>query len=335
MSRKVKLGIIGCGGHMFEFLYNTLKWAPPVTTAAVCDADEARLERFASVYNVPGRYMDYNEMLAKESLDAVLIAINETVHYDAAKAAMLAGAHVFVEKTPAMNTQQALELADTQRRTGRYTMVGFNRRYMTAYAMAKEISSRSEFGGIRMYQSHFNTSPYRDEAFFKINHVIHHIDLARFMLGEIRLTHVERVSLSERMVGFAISLRSEGGAIGTIQSGSLLDELYPMERLELIGSRRNIVVDNVKSLVYNRPPVERKDKFQPFTLAEGGDALVWNPSHGFYPRISYHGYEDEIHHFISAVAENRKPEPCIDDSVETMRLLDQLEALLLTAEQGV
>jgi hypothetical protein len=34
----------------------------------------------------------------------------------------------------------------------------------------------------------------------------------------------------------------------------MLDEAYPIERLELVGSGRNVVVDSVKSLVYNRPP---------------------------------------------------------------------------------
>jgi len=178
-----------------------------------------------------------------------------------------------------------------------------------------------------MYQSQFNTSPYRNDAFFKLNHIIHHLDLARFLLGEIELTQVQRVTVSEQMVGYTISLHSEKGAIGTIQSGSLLDESYPIERLELIGNRRNIVVDNVKNLTYNRPP-QPKDKFKPFTLSDGADTLMWNVSHGLYPRFSYHGYEDEIYYFLTSIREGRKPEPSIEDSVKTMKLLDQLEALI-------
>lgn len=47
-----------------------------------------------------------------------------------------------------------------------------------------------------MYQSQFNTSPYRNDAFFKLNHIIHHLDLARFLLGELEITQVQRVALS-------------------------------------------------------------------------------------------------------------------------------------------
>ncbi len=327
MGTVLRIGIVGCGGHMYEFLYNCLKWVPDVSVLAVCDIDESKLDRFTAMYSIPSRYTDYNEMFAKESLDAIIVVINETEHYAVAKAAMLAGIHVFVEKTPGNNTQEAEELAFIQQQTGKTTMVGFNRRFMTSYAMAKEISQRAEFGDILMYQSQFNTSPYRNDAFFKLNHIIHHLDLARFLLGELEITHVQRVALNERMVGYTISIRSEKGAIGTIQSGSLLDEMYPIERLELIGNRRNIVVDNVKSLVYNRPP-QPKDKFKPYTLTDGGDSLTWNMSHGLYPRFSYHGYEDEIYYFLTCVREGRSPEPSIADSVNTMKLLDQLEAHL-------
>ena len=331
MERKLKVGIVGCGGHMFEFLYNALKWAPPVDVVSVCDIDTAKLDRFTSFYNIPKRYTDYKEMFEREGLDAAICVVNESTHYEVAKAAMKAGTNIFVEKTPTATTAQAEELTRIQRDTGKVTMVGFNRRYMTSYLLAREITQRPEFGSIHLYQSQFHASPYRSEAYFKINHIIHHLDLARFLMGEIHLTHVERKALDDRMVAFAISFKSENGAIGTIHSASLLDELYPMERLELLGSRRNIVVDNAKGIVYNRPPGERKELYKPYRLVEGGDALEWNPSHGTYPRYSHHGYENEIHHFISSVESGKRPEPTIEDSVKTMRLLDELEGLLAGA----
>jgi len=328
MGKQPRIGIVGCGGHMFEFLYHTLKWAPPATVAAACDVDERKLDRFTAFYNVPNRYTDVRDMLENESLDAVIVAVHETAHFDIVKAALASGIDVFVEKTPCYTTAQAEELVDLQRRTGKTAMVGFNRRFMTAYVMAKEISSRPEFGEVLMYQSQFHANPYKSDERYKINHIVHHLDLARYLLGDLRLTHVERVALDDQRVGYAISFRSAKGAIGTIQSAALLDELYPMERLELIGDRRNIVVDNVKGLVYNRPIKQRKEAFAPFALSDDSDALVWNPSHGYYPRFSHHGYENEIHYFIDCVANGRKPEPNMEDSIHTMRLLDELEALL-------
>jgi predicted dehydrogenase len=331
MEKKLRVGIVGCGKHMFEFIYTCLRWTQQVQVVAVCDIDEAKLNRFSNYYNIPQTYTDYNEMIAKESLDAIVCVINEQMHYEVAKAALLAGIDIFVEKTPSSTSQQAEELIELQKQSGKTAMVGFNRRFMTSYVMAKEIVSRPEFGGIHMYQSQFNTTPYKSEAYFKLNHVIHHLDLARFMMGEIKLTQVQRVFIDDKRVGYTISFRSESGGIGTIQSGSLLDELYPMERLELIGDRQNVVVDNVKNLVYNRPPSQKKDQFKPYALLEGGDTLSWNTSHGLYPKHSYHGYEDELVYFIDCLMNGRKPEPNYEDAVQTMRLLEDMEVLL--AEQ--
>ncbi len=333
MSQMFRVGIVGCGNHVYEFLLESLKWTPAAHVVAACDPDPARLQRLTDFYNVPGRYPDIRDMLASENLDAVVVAVGHGKNAAIVQAALAGGVHVFVEKTPCNSVAEAQALAAAQRRSGKALMVGFNRRFMTAYALAREVAHRDEFGQVRMYHSQFHATPYRSEALLKLNHVIHHIDLARFILGEIHLTHADRIRLDDQHVGLNISFRSEAGAIGVIQSASMLDEVYPMERLELIGDRRNIVVDNVKGFIYNRPPVTRKDKYVPLRIEDGGDALVWNPSHGFYPRYSHHGYENELRHFFDSLAQSVMPQPDIHDSVKTMMLLDELEALLQPADQ--
>lgn len=35
MNIKLRIGIVGCGGHMYEFLYNCLKWVPDVSVLAI------------------------------------------------------------------------------------------------------------------------------------------------------------------------------------------------------------------------------------------------------------------------------------------------------------
>jgi len=125
-------------------------------------------------------------------------------------------------------------------------------------------------------------------------------------------------------IGYNISFRSQTGAIGIIQSASILDEIYPMERLEIVGDRRNIVVDNIKNFIYNRPPVSSKQNYEPFAIDDAGDALVWNPSHGDYPRYSHHGYENGLRYFFDCLQAGKLPQPDIHDSVRTMELIDQL-----------
>ncbi|MES2171191.1 MAG: Gfo/Idh/MocA family oxidoreductase [Actinomycetota bacterium] len=325
-SAPTRIGIIGLGKHTFQTYYNSLRWAPDHDVVVAVDIDPQKIAQFTKLYAVPKTYTDYADAFANEELDAVLIQVGHAANFPIIRAALEAGVHVFVEKTPVLNTAQADELIALQGKTGKWVMVGWNRRFMTSYLMAKEIIGRDEFGGVRAYQSQFHATPYDEDA-FKINHIIHHFDLARWLLGEIRLTHAQHVEFGDRLHAYTISFESESGAIGTIQAASMLDELYPMERLELVGDRRNIVVDNVKNLVYNRPPV-RKETFEPFALEDSSDALVWNQSHGYYPRFTNHGYENELHYFVSSIRAGIEPQPNLADSRRTLALVDGLDRLL-------
>src|SRR5659263_641296 len=142
MSEFVRLALIGCGRHMYSRIYDYMKDLP-VELVAICDIDKVMLERFEKKYNVGKTYTDYREMLKKEKPDAVMCIANPQVHYEVARDCLLSGVNVFVEKTPCVSLEQAQELYSIQKITGRYAMVGFNRRFATAYIMAKEIIGRS------------------------------------------------------------------------------------------------------------------------------------------------------------------------------------------------
>ena len=53
---------------------------------------------------------DFDEMLADESLDAVVVATPVPTHYELARRALAAGKHVFVEKPPAMRADEMEDL---------------------------------------------------------------------------------------------------------------------------------------------------------------------------------------------------------------------------------
>lgn len=321
-----RIGVVGLGKHTFQTWYNSLRWAPEHEVVAAVDIDPAKLEQFTRFYAVPNAFTDYREAFAKVPMDAVMIQAGHKVNFPIIKAALEAGLHVFVEKTPAASAAEIDELLEVQRASGKSVMVGWNRRFTTSYMMAKEIIAREEFGPTVMYQSQFHATPYVEDAFV-LNHIVHHLDLARWLLGEITLTSAQYRRHGDRLQAYTISFESQSGTLGTIQSASTLDELYPMERLELVGHLRNIVIDNVKGLVYNRPPV-RKETFETFTLEDTSDALVWNPSHGYYPRFTNHGYENELHHFITEIRAGRNPQPDLADSRKTLALVDDLSALI-------
>lgn len=103
-SNKITLGIIGTGGKgtggMRNFMSN-----PAAEVVAVCDVNRRHMEQAARIAKVPveRQYGDFRELLARDDIDAVLVASPDHWHVLHAKAAVEAGKDVYCEK-PLSNT---------------------------------------------------------------------------------------------------------------------------------------------------------------------------------------------------------------------------------------
>ena len=76
----------------------------------LCDLDGELRDRFAQRYPAAHVTASFEEMLADESLDAVIVATPVPTHYALAKQTLEAGKHVLVEKPPAMRAAEMDEL---------------------------------------------------------------------------------------------------------------------------------------------------------------------------------------------------------------------------------
>jgi predicted dehydrogenase len=337
MSETIRLAAVGLGRHMREVLIPALVKGAPYELVGACDTDQDKVASFRRIFSVGAGFTDHREMFDAVALDAVLIAVGHDSNGPIIAEALRHGAHVFVEKTPVRTAGEADELTELARSVGRQVMVGFNRRFMDPYAQARRLAAAPAFGGVRLFQSQFHAGPYGEDAFI-VNHVIHHFDLARFLLGEVDITHASRVRVGERMDAYTISLASRapaGGsgprAIGTIQATSLMDARYPVERLELVGVGGNIVVDNLGDVVYHPPTTSDGT---PVGGAVAVPGSRWEPSKHRPPHRNLAGYEDELAEFLDAVRAGRRPEPDLADARRTLDLIDQLYAHLRSGSPG-
>lgn len=103
-SERIALGVIGTGGKGTGGMKNFMSQSP-AEVVAVCDVNRQRLQAAAKAAKVPGerQFTDFRELLAREDIDAVLIASPDHWHVLQAKAAVEAGKDVYCEK-PLSNT---------------------------------------------------------------------------------------------------------------------------------------------------------------------------------------------------------------------------------------
>ena len=110
MSKKAKIGVIGAGwwatiNHIPALIANT-----NVQLAGVCRLGEQELEEVRQQFDFPHATTDYHELLNHVEMDGVIISSPHFMHYDQAKAALLKGLNVLVEKPFTTNADQAREL---------------------------------------------------------------------------------------------------------------------------------------------------------------------------------------------------------------------------------
>jgi len=152
-SDELRVAFIGCGKQQ-EVLFNAMKNIPGLHYAAVCDIMKLRVGSAASRVNaafgyLPARYLDAEEMLAKEKdLDAVVVATPDFWHARHTIWALEAGNHVYCEKMMSNDIEDARSMVRAMERTGKLCQIGHQRRSNPRYRYTlQELVNKHELCG--------------------------------------------------------------------------------------------------------------------------------------------------------------------------------------------
>jgi predicted dehydrogenase len=165
----VRAGIIGVGGEGKTLLGQIQKgW---IDLRAITDINPthaaAAAEGLAGKgWAKPTVYTEFKDMLAKEDLEAVIIATPLWTHADIAVACMEAGKHVLCEKMMAYDVASCQRMLDTSRKTGRILEIGYQRFYCPAYQSSyADLIKTGKLGDIFYIKTlwHRNASWRKDE----------------------------------------------------------------------------------------------------------------------------------------------------------------------------
>lgn len=96
------------------------------------------------------------EVLGNSKIELVVIASPNTTHFAYAKAAMLAGKHVVVEKPFTNTADEAKELINLSESTGKICAVFHNRRYVADFLTMKSILDKGLIGEPREFFAHYD-----------------------------------------------------------------------------------------------------------------------------------------------------------------------------------
>ncbi len=153
---KIQIGVLGTGARAQE-LMRALLFLPGVEIVAVVDAYKGRVER--AIERTAGRakaYKDYRDILAKKSIDAVIVATPDHWHKRMAVEAMEAGKDVYCEKPLTYRSAEGVEIIAAAKAGGRIVQVGSQGMSSPIQHKAKELIRDGRLGQITMIRAAYN-----------------------------------------------------------------------------------------------------------------------------------------------------------------------------------
>lgn len=299
-------GNIGAGGHLPTYAH-----VPEAELVAVCDAVE-ELAHAAAECSGATVYTDYQQFLARDDIDMVDICLPTYLHAQAAIAAMEAGKHVLCEKPMAHTLEDADAMIEAAQANGVKLMIGQVRHFDLRYASIKAQLDAGKVGRpvfIRRAERQF--LPFPSDAWqwdqkrgggVILDIGVHATDLFRWLFGQeaVEVYAVARsVREAAREAGSfdhaMITCKFDGGGVGFAETSWAYPNgfggtLYA--QLDVVGTEGKIQYadkDTNPMLAYT---------------TEKGHEL---PRYSKFMSTTEYAFEEEIHHFVRCVLDDREP----------------------------
>jgi predicted dehydrogenase len=287
----------------------------------LCDASEERRAEFAERYPDAKVTGAFDELLAADDVDAVVIATPVPTHYPLARAALEAGKHVFVEKPPAMRVAEMEELVGLAEARSLVLMPGHLLLYHPGVQKLKELVDEGELGEVLVvYGNRQNLGKIRKDENALWSLGVHDLSVILYLIQEeiVEAAAHGHAFLNEGVEDVVFCyLRFASGKIAHMHL-SWLDP-HKMRRLTVVGRDKMAVFDDMeldrKITVYDKAPEEPSDSYGEWRTRTGDT---------FSPKISNaEPLKLECAHFVQLVQEGWDGQE-MRDGLEVVRALELL-----------
>lgn len=152
----IQIALIGAGGQG-QFDTRIAAQVPGVKVVAAADCYNGRLEHSKELWgNDIFTTRDYQEILVRKDIDAVIVGTPDHWHRQVSVDAMKAGKDVYCEKPMVHTHADGPEMIETARSTNRILQLGSQRVSSMVYAKAKELLASGAIGQLNMVSAHWD-----------------------------------------------------------------------------------------------------------------------------------------------------------------------------------
>jgi predicted dehydrogenase len=256
---QIRIGVLGCGywGPNHIRVFSSLRRAGARMVVAA-DTDETRREHIGGLYPWVRVEHEAESVLDDPDVDAVIVATPVHTHYPFARQALLKGKHVLIEKPFVTEVEQARELIDLARRTGRILMVGHTFEYAAAVNQIRAMLTEGKLGDILYIRSErVNLGLFQKDINVLWDLAPHDVSILLYILQRLP-EHVSAIGSAHVTDGVedVVILTLEFGP--ALMANVIVSWLDPrkVRQMTLVGDRKMLVYDdlspNEKVRIYDR-----------------------------------------------------------------------------------
>lgn len=215
----------------------------------ICDANEALLDTFSSLYPDVSLTTNYKAALENSQIDKVVIAAPAALHFTLAKQALLAGKDVYVEKPLCLDSAEGEELIALAKKHCRILMVGHLLQYHPCVRRLQELVGAGELGKLQYITSNrLNLGSIRTEENALWSFAPHDISVILSLCGQQLPENVRCVGEAYLSHGVADTTMTTMRFGGNIRAHIYVSWLHPFkeQKLVVIGTAGMAVFDDTK-----------------------------------------------------------------------------------------
>jgi predicted dehydrogenase len=300
--RSIRLGIIGTGLAVELLHWPALRQMPDrFTVAAFANDSREKAEHFASYSgtSMDLYHEDYHDLLRRDDVEAVLIALPIPLNYTVTREALAAGKDVICEKPAGVNLAEGQAfLALPEEFPDRKVLIAENFFYRDDLRLARSLLDAGAIGRLHLLswrnisrlvprEGTFSSTPWRHDPGYQggphLDAGVHHAAQIRFLCGDVQRVHGEIQDANSTHGGpsdLTLNLRFVSGAIGNY-TAAYPELTIPPEpnEMRLYGDEAVMVVANHTIALY-RPD----GSVEEHELVEG-DGGYYNEHVNFYDAI--------------------------------------------------
>jgi len=370
--RTLRVALVGAGaaGQAHAFGYRNVSMAAglesvQIDMAVVVDPNVELARRTADRYRYADATADVQRVLDDPTIDAISVALPNSVHAEVLPAILRSGKHVLTEKPLGRNAAEAVELVALAERSSAITGVGFSFRRLPGLAAVHDLVAANVIGSVHGFTAWYNAdyaaSPdvpfswrYAKQtagAGALIDIGTHAIDAVQYVVapvGEIISSTLRTVIDRRPIPGSSelgvvdtddialLTVELTNGAVGQIHVNRIACGIPNSLGLEIHGSQGHARFDSIAAGEFHI-----HTDGGPASLA-GPRRVFTGPHHPYFTDVAAMpgggvgtGYAEafvaEVQHFVRCIVANRPMDTSFPSAHQVMRVVGAAQESALRA----